>query len=1131
MKKLKVLFFLLLINNIIGAQTRIELATEYRGTDIQETTFKELKSTFSFNAIESELVETEVGTFSVVSMDKTISGGNYGAPSLPIARELVAVPFGATPVVKILNYSVTDYKLDNYGIERIYPQQPSMSKSAKQEDMMFHYDESAYQVRTLANAPKTSVEILGTMRGIRLGALQVEPVSYNPANNTIRVFNDIEVEITFEDADMTLTEQTLLKTYSPYFDVLYKQLFNARSVSDFYDEHPDLMKCPVKMLVVANRMFEDVMQPWIEWKTQKGFYLDVKYTDEIGYTSADIKAYVKQQYETEYPTFLVLFGDQEQLPPSIVSGYDTQKVTDNYYASVDDDYIPDMYCSRMCCETVEEMSSLIEKVLQYEQYTMPNPSYLENALLIAGYDSWYNTAVAQPTIKYVNTYYYNEEHGYNNVYTYLSTPYSGCYNHLSDGVGFALYTAHGLEYCWDYPRFAVSDVDNLTNVDKYFRSVGNCCLSGDWSYSISKSLGEALICADEKGAWGYIGSCPLTYWWEDYYFAVGATNVMYDMPEYEETTMGCYDALWSDSYNTLSAVMFSGNLAVAYSHLNDYDSAVSSRYYFEAYHTLGDGSVMPYRANPTANEVSHLYTIPAGSESFMVNAAPGSYVGISADGVLYGAGMVDDDGVGYIPVNNIVGNKEFTIVVSHPNHYPYKGTITSSVIEGVCIMLSSYRINDADKKIDSGDSLTLSLDIFNIGTDDVSDVKLTLDTDCEYVTMINNTTAISSLTSGSKVSVDDEFSFVVADNVPDQTMIDFKLVAATETESWENDFSMLANAPLLSISGISVFDNDDVVTPGETVVMKLEIKNEGGSESYDVHTELLCSSNDIKIPQKSFTKKVLSPGEVMTMSSNIVVPSTVHNGSMYQIEISTSTGLYEDVKIYNLYVGAEIESFESGDFSSYDWIMDGTNDWVVTTEDPYEGTYCAKSCDVTDEMTSSTLKLRVEVFADDVISFYRKLVSSTYDEFGFYVDGELMDAITGDVHWEKYEQAISKGVHELEWRYERSRESASTRTSSNAYIDYLRLPPQTVVLFDEVVVPEMKDEKHNVMLYPNPTTGMLNVKCDGNFDAVIYDYQGRVMMRVSDAQRQIDLSDLTSGMYFIEIYNENKNIIEKIILK
>lgn len=1203
MKKLHLLLFLLLINNAISAQARIELKADSRGINIREISFEEMRSTFSFESIESESVETEAGVFSVISMDKTIPGGDYGTPSLPVARELMAVPFGATPVVKVLKYSVTDYKLDDYGIGKIYPRQSSMSKSSKPEDRQFRYEESAYQTRTLSDAPRTSVEILGTMRGVRLGALQVEPVSYNPVKNTLRVFNDIEIEITFENADVAFTKQTLLETYTPYFDVIYGQLFNARTINDFYDEHPDLMKSPVRMLVVANRMFEDVMRPWLEWKTQKGFYVDVKYTDEIGTSAADIKTYVKQQYADNAPTFLILFGDQAQLPPSAVLGYDTQRVTDNYYASVDDDYIPDMYCSRMCCETTAEMESLIEKVLQYEQHTMPDPSYLENALLIAGYDYWENPKVGQPTIEYISNYYYNEEHGYSNVYKYLDMPYTGCYSHLSQGVGFAHYTAHGLETCWDYPNFSVSDVSSLTNTNKYFWAVGSCCHSGDWGYASSKSLGEAMVCADKKGAWGYIGSCPVTWWWEDYYFTVGATNVTYKMPKYEETTMGCYDALWSDSYNVLSSVMFAGNLAVSYSHLNDYESSTTSRYYYEAYHTLGDGSVMPYRARPYANEVSHLYAVPSGAETFMIKAKPGSYVGISADGVLYGAGMIGESGTENIPINNIPEGKEVTVVVSHPDCYPYKEMITSSVIEGKCLVMDAYRLNDDNGQLDSGETVSISLDVLNVGTIDAEDVRVELLSDSEYIEIKHNTATVSSVTSGSKVTVDDELSFEVRPYVPNKTKVDFTLVVTSGDESWETEFSMAAYAPKLSISNMTIVDDDDSVNPGETVILRFDVKNEGGSTAYDVIAELLCSSAEIEMTETIFTKDVLGRGEMLSVATDVVIPSTIPNGSMYQIGVNASSTYYSDNKIYELYVGAVIEDFETGDFSSFDWVEIGSNSWNVSTESPYEGVYCAKSGDVTSSNPSSKLKLTVEVFADDEISFYRKVNSPNFDVFTFYIDGEEMESVSGVTVWEYYKHSISKGTHVLEWEFYGGDSYGSSVNC--AYIDYLKLPPSTVVLlldpvqdlkaeveehtvslswsgnasqyvikrdgeeiattaetnYTDVVetdgiyvysviakygddysapasltvevktIDVMETEENHIAVYPNPTTGLINVDVNESFDAVVYNYQGQVMMRTNDNKGKIDISSLPSGVYFVEIRNEKYFIVEKIILK
>ena len=91
------------------------------------------------------------------------------------------------------------------------------------------------------------------------------------------------------------------------------------------------------------------------------------------------------------------------------------------------------------------------------------------------------------------------------------------------------------------------------------------------------------------------------------------------------------------------------------------------------------------------------------------------------------------------------------------------------------------------------------------------------------------------------------------------------------------------------------------------------------------------------------------------------------------------------------------------------------------------------------------------------------------------------------------------------------------------------LPAFVVANIDMVTLNEIS--MSNVAIYPNPTTGILNVDIDENFDAVVYNYQGQVMMKKNDNNRQIDLSNLTAGIYFVEIRTENNAFVKKIVLR
>ena len=63
----------------------------------------------------------------------------------------------------------------------------------------------------------------------------------------------------------------------------------------------DLTRYPMTLVIVSHRMFEAQLQPFIAWKVKKGFKVIVGYTDVIGTTTATIKTYLQNLYNTEIP--------------------------------------------------------------------------------------------------------------------------------------------------------------------------------------------------------------------------------------------------------------------------------------------------------------------------------------------------------------------------------------------------------------------------------------------------------------------------------------------------------------------------------------------------------------------------------------------------------------------------------------------------------------------------------------------------------------------------------------------------------------------------------------------------------------------------------------------------------------
>ena len=778
---------LMLCFNVVGQQS-ITLRSVDKAECVSSD-FQLLRASFSFSNIEAENVETERGQFSWLSMPNTVIGGNEGDPQIPVVNQLIAVPFGATPSIRVTSYSSTDYRLEDFGIQTLVPRQPSLRKDQRPEDVPFVMNEAAYQTRGFRSEPLAVVTVVGTMRGVQLGKMTIEPVSYDPVNNTLRVFNDIEVEVGFDGADAAATEKMLVDTYSPYFDVVYAQMFNGRSLRDAYSEHPDLYTTPVKMLVITTSTYANstAFQNWVTWKKQKGIYVDVYTTAQTGTTSANIKSFIQTQYNQNHPTFLVIVGDTGDVTYSLSSNT-TDKVTDLYYSSPDGDIFPDIFMSRMPVSSTTELANLLNKIMMYEQYAMPDPSYLSKVLLIAGSDGTWNPRVGQPTINYAADNYFNTAHGFTSVYKYLDS-YSGCYNNMNTGIGFANYTAHGGQTGWSGPSFSVSDANNLTNNNKYFWAMGNCCLAADWGYS-GTCLAEALLRSANKGAFGYIGSCPETYWWEDYYFGVGATSVYNTTPTMSQTQTGTYDAMFMDDmYNTLNSVPFLGNVAVTYAHANSYTGSVSDTYYWEAYHCLGDGSVMPYHVNPSANNVSHASAFGMGLTTFTVNALPGSYVSITKDNEILGVAQVGSTGIVDVPVTPVNTAGDVMIVVTRQQRQPYIQTIPAVALDGPFIGVDSYTPNTAL----IGQNTDLSITFKNLGNAATTGTTtVTLTSSDSNVSIIENTKTFGALAANATTTVNG-FRFCLNEGATLGTNVTLHYSAVNGSDTWEGNIAITPN--------------------------------------------------------------------------------------------------------------------------------------------------------------------------------------------------------------------------------------------------------------------------------------------------------------------------------------------------
>ncbi len=1030
----------------------IPISTTNTNTQVLSSNSSSMNLQFHFGDINYFNVKTNEGIFTQLQMAGAYSTNRIGEPVLPAQKKLIAIPFGAEVSVSVNSYSTLTINLDDIGIKnKLMPLQYDIPKNIDPSSVPFQYKKEAYNTKGFNQNEIAKVEVLGVMRGVRIARITVEPARYNPSANQLQVINDVDITLSYSNANADLTNSTFRSSYSPLFDVVYQKLLNVNNV---YEDHPDLLTFPVNMLIVADPMFADALQPFIDWKTLMGYYVTVGYTDVIGSSSTEIADWVHNQYNTglangNAPVFVVFVGDVQQVVAS-GTGSASGKKTDLYYASVDGDMFPEMYYGRLSAQTVPQLEAELNKIIYYEKYQFEDPTYLDDVTLIAGADASGNPYYGQPTINYGTQNYFNADHGYNNLNVYLDS-YSGCYDNQRIGVSFVNYTAHGSQTSWADPSLNISDVNSFSNNNSYPIVIGNCCLAADFGYN--ECFGEAWLRADNKGAAGYIGSSPSSYWKSDMYWSVGAYSMTTNngngyVPTFEETTKGAYDGAWGNSYYCLDALVFVGDLSVTEVNAQGWLNDAASLYYWEAYNTLGDPSMMPYNTQGSENAVTHMDILPIGITEYEVSAEPGSYVAISKNGIIHGTALVDSTGVATVQLDPVLESGDVNIVVTKSQFIPYITTVPAAALSGPYLTLSDFVFDNGTTNVDYATSDNMSISISNLGTDPSDSITVTISFTDDYCTLISPITiSVGSIAANETTTISDAYSFNISDDAPDMHKVNIGVqIEGTSKEIWQSSMDFDIHAPIPTFGTYTINDasgnNNGRIDPGETVDITVQTLNNGNACTLAGFMTIGTTSPYITVNTPNINVDTISAAGMREVTMNISADAATPVGALADFNLSYTAGNYSASHVILETIGLIVEDFETGDFTEYNWQFNEFPWVIVDSTQAYEGGYAAKSDEITDSQ-SSIMEMNYPTISDGEISFFYKVSSeNTYDFLIFYINGEEKGRWSGEVGWTEAVFSVVAGDNTFKWEY--SKDYSVSSGDDCAWVDYILLPPMLV---------------------------------------------------------------------------------------
>lgn len=388
-------------------------------------------------------------------------------------------------------------------------------------------------------------------------------------------------------------------------------------------------------------------------------------------------------------------------------------------------------------------------------------------------------------------------------------------------------------------------------------------------------------------------------------------------------------------------------------------------------------------------------------------------------------------------------------------------------------------------ELEAGESVLLTMTMFNGSDMDYSNVEVTINTSSSYITMTDDFENYGDFDTGEAITMEEAFAFDVAEDMPGQENIRFNVIATDGTETWESKFDVIGWGPNITIGNLMVDDANGNANgrldPGEEATLMIEIINSGQASIEDLDLNLDYNGDFLTFETTSFELAELAAEQTEYASFNITVSSDANIGQSDLFTANLTGGVFSDTKDFVVVIGLILEDWETGDFNSFEWGFSGS-DWFITDQNPYEGLYCAQSADIGDSQQTS-LVIDYEVGTEGTLSFYKKVSSeASYDYLRFYIDGVEQDSWSGEVAWSMEEYTLTTGLHTLKWEYDK--DFTVSNGADAAWVDYVIFPPMALPNIDMEQEAEICEDQSYTSdaVAENYESLMWSTTGDGSFD-------------------------------------------------
>jgi len=1015
----------------------------------------------------------------------------------------------------------------------------------------------------------------GNFGGKNIAMVIIYPLQYIPNSKLIRFYKEITIAINYEPNNLPDTVQS-------------------------HQRPEGLQGGNFKYLVITNSEMDSVFQRLCHWKTKKGIKAVTRSVNWItsNYPGRDNPEKIRNYLKTLYPDsgliWLLLGGDVGVVPirkayampcSAFFHSREDSLPCDLYYSDLDGtwdfngnnvfgevadsvDLFPDIFVGRAPVNNQAQARAFVNKIINYEKN--PPLDYMKKALFAAEI-LWSNPYTDGGVSKdWIDSQYLPLRFDpITKLYERLGNLNPGAViSAINNGKNLINHNGHGWIDAMSVGTGILtnSDMDNLTNGTRQ----GILYSIGCWTSAFDfDAISEHFVRNPNGGGVAFIGHS--SYGWGSPGNPRFGYSDRFDGQFYAELFLS-------------PAPHIGKILALAKAHFIAHSrDANVYRWHQYQLNLLGDPEMMIATDSLKSLLVLHPNSVPFGTSQVIFtvtdNGIPirNALVCVQKGNELYERGYTGFDGQVRLNINpTTLGNIDLTVTA--PNFLPYETEIP--VINGGYISYLTTTINDSlgnnDHIPNPGETIGYSILFKNEGNAVVNNIIAKLTYYGPEVTVLDSLESIGNLNPNESLWVHNGFQFHISPNAQNGKVILFTLtITDDQSNNWTYHPNIIISTPIINLVQYNFSDslpngnNNGILEPGETVKLRLLVKNRGFGIGYDTRANISTTDPYLSIlnPNTTFGNVLpdsYAPSQIpleLRIESNC--PAAYVAG--IRTEMTTCGDSFIDTVL--LFVGPTglDEDFEAGGLG---WTHGGVSDlWHLSphrANSPNNSFYCGDtSYRYLNNMNCYLLSPPFVVQPNSVLSFWCWFLVPIYGVDGLYVIiesnhgsdtldfigtggalGKEFDAIPGSWLQEKYSLNSYEPGETLQVRFVFV--SDNSDVSEGFYIDDVLVRSETSVEENLMVLPPK--EIYLSSGYPNPfrhrTTIYYNLPSIGQVNIKIYNRTGRLVKNLINETKDAgyyyinwDGRDdngkiLCPGVYFVVLKTKNspKTLSQKLIL-